>query len=187
MKIVYDDYGGAHSTQVAAAVHLGLLAADRVPSAAELLNLPLFDRVTQEHHGCLIFMGRDNDGHEVFVLGRGPSAVTVERAIASGIALTGAEMPSLRFFETLPTVNWWMRVGGYLSRHLGWVKLGRPLVVYGTRKAFPQLVQLVDQVRKAVAAESGELRLVSSGGDDLGAVAGASVQRGGVPGLTSGL
>src|SRR5690606_1821093 len=48
----------------------------------------------------------------------------------------------------LQTVNLPMRVGGYLSRRLGWVAVGRPLVVFGTRRAFPALVQLVEETRR---------------------------------------
>jgi len=147
MKVVYDDFGGAHSTQVAAALHLGRLPTDRVVSASELMELPLFDRVTKEYHGYLIYMGKDEHGHEVYICGRGAGHEIVERAIASAYQLAGNTDESLRFFNTLSCVNWWMRIGGYLSRSLGWTWLGRPIVLFGTRLAYLQLIKVVEQAK----------------------------------------
>jgi hypothetical protein len=187
IKIIYDDYGGAHSTQVAAAIHLGVLKPERTPTNEELLALPLFDRITKEHHGCLIFVGVDSEGHSIYVLGRGPSAVTVERALAGGIALVGGDPGSIRFFNTLPTVNWWMRIGGFLSRALGWIPIGRPLVLYGTRKAFPQLVRFVTEVKEAVRQHAEQPGITASDGSDIGVVAERAVKRGLLPELPSGV
>ena len=51
MKVIYSCYGGAHSSPVAAAIHLGKLPEERVPDAEALLQLPRFDRVDSEKHG----------------------------------------------------------------------------------------------------------------------------------------
>ena len=45
--------------------------------------------------------------------------------------------------NTLRAVNWQMRIGGFLSRRLGLVSLGRPLVARGARRAYPQLTKIV--------------------------------------------
>lgn len=184
--MVYSDYGGAHSTQVAAAVHLGVLPANRVPDKQELMQLPLFDRADSDIHGCLVFMGTDEKGREIYVLGRGPSGITVERAVASGVALAGGDVGSLRFFETLQCVNLWMRIGGFLSRGLGLSRLGRPLVIHGTRKAYMQIVKLVAQVRQLLEVDNEKAEIVASDGCELGAVAGRAVKRGIVPKMQHG-
>lgn len=167
MKIVYDDYGGTHSTPVAAALHLGKMGGDSVPTNAELMALPLFDRVTKAGQGYLTFMGTDAEGHEVYILGRGPSGVIVERALISGSMLAGGLSTCIMFVETLSCVNLWMRLGGFLSRALGWVSFGRPLVLYGTRKAFPSLVKLVASTKNRASAHRDCRCAVSSYGDDL--------------------
>lgn len=186
IKVVYDDYGGAHSTPVAAAIHLGILPADRVPPTQDILKLPMFDRAGPTNHGCLVFMGRDSEGNDVYILGRGPSGITVERAVASGVALTGGDIGALHFFDTLPCVNLWMRIGGFLSRALGWTGLGRPIVLYGTRKAYPQLVRFVTRVKDTLATDPIPPTMIASDGGDLGVVAGQAVKRGVLPGIQDG-
>lgn len=146
MRIVYTCYGGTHSSPVAAAVHLGQLPRDRIPSPSELLSLLLFDRTTSRQHGTIRPMGTDRLGHSIYVLGRGQGGESIIRAVRSGIQLSGGQDDDVLFVNTLVAVNLWMRIGGFLSRALGWVKLGRPLVIYGTRRAFPNLVRLVEAV-----------------------------------------
>lgn len=150
MIIVYSCYGGAHSSRTAAAIHLGLLPVDRVPDARELLAVPGFDRVEDEGLGIAELAGVDEDGHTVYVLGRGPGAGTIERAFRSGFQAGGGDPGQLVFVNTLTTVNLLMRVGGFLSRRLGWVRVGRPLVVLGTRRAYPALVRLVRMTRRSL-------------------------------------
>lgn len=186
MKIIYDDYGGAHSTPVAAAIHLGIMDPSQVPSDEQLMALPLFDRVTRVNHGCVVFMGTDSNGHEVYVLGRGSLGVAMERAVACGAAMVGGSSTGVLFVDTLCYVNIWMRIGGFLSRALGLISLGRPLVLYGTRKAFPFLARLVGETKRRIASEAGSGRIVASTGVDLTAVAECAVQRGILDGITTG-
>lgn len=158
MEIIYACYGGAHSSPVAAALHLGWLTPGETPSHRKLLALPLFDKAKKDEQGRLFFAGPDEAGHNVYVLGRGPSGRTVERALLSGLALAGREDLSVRFVDTLTCVNIWMRVGGFLSRGIGWVGLGRPLVLFGTRRALRALTRLVAEVKQKTAEEIGDGR-----------------------------
>lgn len=148
MRIVYTCYGGAHSSPVAAAIHLNLLTRHRLPTAHELLSLPLYEKTTRRQHGSVIFVGCDHAGHAVYVLGRGAAGPAVVRAVKSGMALAGQSGGEVFFVNTLAAVNTWMRIGGFLSRGLGFTFLGRPLVIYGTQRAFPQLVRLVEDVER---------------------------------------
>lgn len=149
MKVIYSCYGGAHSSPVAAAIHLGTLPQDRVPSAEVLLSVHRFDRTTSRDHGLAEFIGLDSKGHEVYVLARGPGSKTVEKAFFSGCCIAAGPGAfnegdgGVLFVDTLQCVNWSMRVGGLLSRGFGWVFVGRPLVVWGTQRAYNQLVELV--------------------------------------------
>lgn len=148
-KIIYHCYGGAHSSVVAAAIHLGKLDAKRIPKAEELLALTLFDRQTQDGHGQLHFFGFDEGNNEVYSVGCRNVGGVMEiflTEIAQILGFTG----DLFFVDTLHCVGWLMRIGGYISRRLGLVSLGRPLVVEGTRAVYPQLVDLVQKVKARV-------------------------------------
>ncbi len=155
MQIVYHCYGGTHSSPVAAAIHVGLLPEDRIPRPAELMAIPLFDR---QPHGCfgrLWEVGRDLRGHRVCVMGRGPAGPHALAALQSGYALAGGRPEALMLVDTLGCANLWMRLGGYLSRQLGLVGIGRPLVIWGTQRAYPQLVALVQTVRQELVSREG--------------------------------
>jgi len=62
-----------------------------------------------------------------------------------------AQRDQLIFVDTLQCVTLKMRIGGYISRQLGLIKIGRPIVLHGTQGAYPQLVALVSRIRKEVA------------------------------------
>lgn len=155
MHIVYTCYGGAHSSPVAAAVHLGRLPRHRRPAAEELLSLPLFDRTDSRDHGFLQSVGVDEQNNAVYVLGRGRGGKSVLRALQSGFTLAGGNDGEILLVDTLVAVNAWMRIGGFLSRALGWVRIGRPIVIYGTQRAFPNLVRLVEEVEARLARNAG--------------------------------
>jgi len=154
MKIIYSCYGGAHSSRVAAAIHLGTLPLDRKPHPGELLAVPRFDDVPHDEMGHLDHLGKDSFGHDVYVLGRGGAGEVAVRALVHGFELAGGTRSDLLFVDTLKAVNLPMRVGGFLSRRLGLVALGRPLVVYGTLRAYSHLTRLVRQTKEQTARES---------------------------------
>ena len=67
--LIFQCYGGTHSSVTAASIYLNLLPRDRVPTNRELLRLPYFDRVNNDEVGPLRFMGRDRHGASVYILG----------------------------------------------------------------------------------------------------------------------
>lgn len=158
MRIVYACYGGAHSSAVAAWIHLGKLPLDRIPSAEEILRVPKYDRTLAGDFGRARLAGRDEWGNEVYVLGRGPCAKPVERALESGFRMAGGDGAELMIVNTLTCVNLSMRVGGFLSRRLGWTGIGRPIVLWGTLKAYPRLARLVRTTKGRLAGLKAEPR-----------------------------
>lgn len=148
-KIIYRCFGGAHSSVVAAAIHLEQLRTDSLPSDAELMRLTLFDRQTQDGHGLMHFFGFDERGMQVYCLGCRTAGETVERVLLQVAEVLGVR-EELYFVDTLHCVTFKMRIGGYLSRRWQLIRFGRPLVLDGTRKAFPALVKLVEKVKKEV-------------------------------------
>lgn len=133
---------------MAAWIHLGKLPDDRVPEPHMLLEIPRFDRVGSDEHGLAEYVGKDADGHEVYVFGRGAAGVIAQRALLSGVRLGGGGAEEVLFVDTLVCVNLPMRIGGLLSRALGFVTLGRPLVLWGTRRAYRKLAILVEETKK---------------------------------------
>lgn len=150
-RIIYHCYGGAHSSVTAAAIHLGQLKTDSIPSEKELMSMALFDRQTKEGHGQLHFFGFDDAENQVYSVGCRNIGATLEKIVQNVSDLLELS-DELYFVDTLHCVNVKMRVGGYLSRRWGVIKYGRPLVLQGTQDAYPKLVELVKQVRKDVGA-----------------------------------
>jgi len=147
MHIIYHCYGGSHSSVTAACLHAGLLKDTPVPKAKELLNLPYYDQQVAQDHGYIRFIGQDEYGNKIYITSKhnlGKGYETIMRSIASI-----AEIPNeqLVFIDTMPYVNWLMVLGGFLSRRLGWVKIGRPIVIKGTQLAFFSFSQVVNTIK----------------------------------------
>ncbi|NLC76559.1 MAG: DUF3189 family protein [Clostridia bacterium] len=147
MHIIYHCYGGAHSSVTAAGIHLGLITDETIPTPEEILALPFYDQPKQEDHGYLRFLGEDQKGNKIYIIGRRGLKNSFPTLVQSLGKLLGIPSEELLVVDTVPYVNWMMVLGGFTSRRLDWVSLGRPLVIRGTRKAFKKFVQLVHKVR----------------------------------------
>lgn len=150
MKIVYHCYGGAHASPTAAAIHLGILSVDRRPTFAELLKVPRFDLIGSWEHGKLFRAGVDNAGNEVYTMGRRNSANLVIKLIREFTRLNGINPDQYFFVNCVQLLNPFMVTGGYSSRSLGLVGLGRPVVTFGTILSFPILVKIVQRTIREV-------------------------------------
>ncbi len=148
MKIIFNCFGGAHSSVTAAAIYLGLLPDTRIATAEEFLQLPYYDMQTGKDHGKIRLMGIDCQGNEVYIVGKKNLGNRYEKIMRQLITLSGAKQENYLFINTMPYVNLWMVIGGYTSRRLGWKGLGRPLVIYGTRKAYFKFVHLVNLLKE---------------------------------------
>ncbi len=146
MKIVYHCYGGAHASPTAAAIHLGILRHDRLPRWKEFKRIPYFDQITNKEHGKLILIGKDPWENEVFILARRNAAGLVIRIILEFIQLTGGDPSEYRFVDCVQLFNPLMVTGGFSSRAMGWVNIGRPIVTLGTILSFPILAAKVKKI-----------------------------------------
>ena len=147
MKIIYNCYGGAHSSVTAAAIHLQMLPETKRPSSEELLNLPYFDAQVGKDHGRIRFIGFDSIGNEIYITGKKNLGLYYEKIMYNLLSLGGNKREKFVFINTMPYVNIWMVIGGYLSRRLGWKALGRPIVMYGTKQAYWKFVHLINLVK----------------------------------------
>jgi len=150
VKIVYHCFGGSHSSVTAAALHLGLIPETRLPTAAELNKIPYFDQQLAEDHGDFKYMGTDKEGNPVYIVGKrnlGPMFEPLIRGLARVFSIP---QDDILVVDTMPCVNWIMVVGGILSRKLGIVSVGRPIVIHGTRQSHGNFVKLTDQVKTTI-------------------------------------
>lgn len=151
MKIVYYCYGGSHSSVTAAAIHLGILPASRIPEPQEFMAVPYYDSQVKDEHGQYRLMGTDEKGNEIFIIGASNLDPIFETIVENTLEVFDLPKDEFLLVNSLKSVNNLMRVGGYLSRHLGLVTIGRPIVIKGTQAAYWDLVKMVDQVKKDVS------------------------------------
>lgn len=147
MIVVYHDVGGAHSTAVAANIHINKLPMDRVPSKEELLSLPTFDKIEKDQIGRLLYIGEDEFNNKIYTCARKYSPDLVVPAIRDMYSILHGNMAGLIIIDTKPLVNFLMNFGGYTSRKMHWVRFGRPIVTKGAQQAYMEIVDLVKGVK----------------------------------------
>ena len=147
MKIFYCCYGSAHSSVVAASIHLGLLPSNRVPAPKEFLVLPHFDKTESFEIGTPFFMGKDEYDSDVFILGMASERRLIKKAILSFLTHAGINTREVMIIDTLKNVNFITKIGGFASRRLGFVTIGRPLTILGIQQKYGDFVKLVMHVK----------------------------------------
>ncbi|MCK9267893.1 MAG: DUF3189 family protein [Alkaliphilus sp.] len=149
MKIIYSCYGGAHSSIVASAIHVGYLPIDRVPTGEEILNIPYYDRSPKENRGIPIYMGTDTELRKVYALGLGPYRTEYTKiAYNFAFQLAGKNKEDIRIINVVPLLSFSVKLGGFISRRIGLIKLGRPLTISGILKRYDLFIKLVKDVKK---------------------------------------
>lgn len=148
MIIIYHCFGGAHSSVTAAAIHLGWLSPSQIPSKNDLMRIPYFDWQTRKDHGIFRFMGRDELGNKVFIIGRRNLREDFETLTYGLAEIYGFKREELLLVNTMTYINWMMILGGYLSRSQGMIQLGRPIVIKGVQHSFFKYVNMVNKVKK---------------------------------------
>ncbi|MGI6357274.1 MAG: DUF3189 family protein [Bacillota bacterium] len=157
LNYIYFCWGSAHSSVTAAALHLGHLSCEHQPTVVEVMQIPRFDQTPNGDIGQLFYMGDDDQGHRVYVLGLGADHNSYAGLFDHFLRLLGLHPKDYRFVNCLPCVNWYTRIGGFSSRSLGLVWFGRRLAAFGVRKSFATYVNLVNRVRSSRQQELGFL------------------------------
>ncbi len=147
MKIIYHCYGGAHSSVTAASIHLGLLPIERIPDREMFWRIPLYDRQNTDKHGHIFFMGIDEIGNEVYLAARRSRAGVLVNVFEGLAGIFDISPKDYLLINVMHNVNLTMKLGGYISRRWGFIKLGRPIVTMGTQAAYFQVVKLVQKVK----------------------------------------
>lgn len=158
MKIIYHCFGSAHTSVVSASIHLGLLSEDRLPTQEDLVQLPHYDKTEGHEIGNIFYVGRDHDGNDIYIMGVGTAKAIVPRVIWSLLEIYNIPREDLMLVDTLPNAHPLTKLGGFLSRRLHLVSLGRPLTVIGIRRHYSGYVSLVRSVREEAKRRSNEGR-----------------------------
>ena len=149
MKIIYSCYGGAHSSVVAAAIHIGYLPTNRIPTKKEILSIPYYDQSPKEFRGTPIYIGKDDKLREVYAVGMGPYRTEyTEIAYNFAFQLNNEVKKNIRIVNVVPLLSFTVRLGGFLSRRIGLIQLGRPLTAMGIQKKYHLFIQLVNNVKR---------------------------------------
>ena len=147
MIYIYDDFGGTHTTSMAAAYHLKQLPqSERKLTTDEILNIKYFNKLTKEDFGKLIFHGKDEDGHSVYTIGRRNQDLVVTALKDLFLLLQEKSNFEERivFSNTSPTVPLIMSIGGFFSRTLKIDSIGVPCLVAGAKQCCDNIFRLVE-------------------------------------------
>ena len=152
----YNCYGGSHSSVTAAAIHLGLLPNTRIPTAEEFLSVPYYDAQVSRDHGRLRFMGFDETGSPVYVASKRNMGASYEKTMRAIWGAVDGDQGKIALIDTMPYVNIFLMIGGFLSRRWGWNRLGRAIILFGTRRSYLKFVHLVGLVKSGLQPDNPE-------------------------------
>ncbi|WP_066251745.1 DUF3189 family protein [Neobacillus drentensis] len=159
MIYIYNDYGGTHTTSLAAAYHLKQLPqSERKLTKEEILNVNYFNKLTKEDFGKLILHGIDEEGHSVYTIGRKRNKYVVP-ALKEMILLLQEKFKfdeKIVFSNTSPTVPFSMSMGGFFSRGLKIDFIGVPLLVTGAKQCCDNIYRLVENTKEIGRTTYGE-------------------------------
>ncbi|MGE7759570.1 DUF3189 family protein [Peribacillus sp. NPDC097895] len=151
MIYIYNDYGGTHTTALAAAYHLKeLTQSERKLTKEEILNVNYFNKLSKDDAGKIIFHGIDENGDSVYTIGRKSSKLVVP-ALKNLILLLQSKHPfheKIIFSNTSPTVPFVMSIGGFLSKQLKIDLIGVPLLILGTKQCCDNIFRLVENTKQ---------------------------------------
>lgn len=148
MKLFYHCYGGAHTSVTCAAIHLGFLPLNRIPTPYEFLSIPHYDRMENEDLGTPQYFGRDELGIDIYVIGFKNACDIMIPTIKSYLNANNIPSKDVLFVEALVKLHPITAIGGFSSRKLHLIRLGHSLTVWGIRKSYPIFVELVSGVKE---------------------------------------
>ena len=155
MKLFYHCFGGAHTSITCAAIHLGYLPMDRTPNAREFISVAHYDKMEDENRGTPLYIGRDELGIDIYAIGLKNACNIMIPAIKSYLSAIGVQQKDILFVESLIKLHPMTGVGGFLSRKLNMVALGRPLTIWGIRRRYSVFVDLVSGVKENLCRNFG--------------------------------
>ncbi|WP_160723410.1 DUF3189 family protein [Bacillus sp. USDA818B3_A] len=151
MIYIYNDYGGTHTTSLAAAYHLKQLPqSERKLTTEEILNVKYFNKLTKEQFGKLIYHGEDEEGNAVYTIGckRNKLVIPSLKELTLLLQERFHFKEKIIFSHTSPTVPLPMSLGGFFSRGLKLDFIGVPLLVIGAKLCCDNIYRLVENTKQ---------------------------------------
>ena len=150
MIFIYNDYGGTHTTSLAAAYHLKKLPTDRVLTKEEILNVDYFNKLTKADFGKLIFHGIDEDKNSVYTIGRKSNKLVVPALKNLSMLLQEKYQGQEKIIisNTSPTVPFALTMGGMFSRGLKIDFIGVPFLIVGAKQCCLTILRLVENTKQ---------------------------------------
>ena len=165
MIYIYNDFGGTHTTSLAAAYHLKELdQSERKLTKEEILHVNYFNKLTKKDAGKILFHGIDENGDSVYTIGRRSSKLVVP-AMKNLILLIQSKHPfheQIIFSNTSPTVPVAMTIGGFLSRGLKIDFLGVPLLVIGAKQCCDNIFRLVENTKRVAHSSKEQVTVLEN-------------------------
>jgi hypothetical protein len=153
MIYIYNDFGGTHTTSLAAAYHLHLLKRGNL-TKKDILSVPFFNQLTKKDTGHIFYHGMDEEDNPVYTIGRRNSKYVVPALTdLSEILLNRyGQREKIIISNTSPTVPPLMTAGGFFSRELRMDWIGVPLLVKGAQQCHCLIQHLVEETKQVAAA-----------------------------------
>lgn len=158
--VVYACHGPAHVAATAAAVHTGMLPADRVPALRELgLVAERMPLTTPAGVACCL--GNDADGRPVYAMGLGPQHELLRKLVRRAFRRLLAGPAPVMLISTAAAVHPLARWGGQLLQRWGLASCGRPLAAWGARKTYRQLAGIAAATVRELGRSHGTSRAIA--------------------------
>ncbi|MGE5605916.1 MAG: DUF3189 family protein, partial [Bacteroidota bacterium] len=93
------------------------------------------------------FLGEDEHGNEVFIIGFGGKAELGLQAVCFLLERLG-DPAEWKFYNSLSSIGWLAKAGGFISKKLKLTCIGRYLAALGIQKSYFNLVELVNTAKE---------------------------------------
>jgi len=151
MKIIYSCFGGAHSSIVTSGIHMGYLPMNSSATTEEILTTPFYDKAPNIEVGKPLYMGKDKKNYSIYAMGMGHARNYYTKMLYEFYnEITYNHKKDIIFINVTSLLNNYTRLGGFMSRRLNIVPLGRPLTVYGIKRNYNHFIELVQNVKETI-------------------------------------
>ncbi|WP_350342460.1 DUF3189 family protein [Proteinivorax tanatarense] len=146
MKIFYYCYGGAHSSVVAAALHLKIISPPLTKE--KILKLPYFDLTIPENRGIPIKLGEDKKGNKIYFVGLGKNKKLIVKFAENFLAAHKIRDDNYILIDCLVNISFYVKLGGFISKVLNFKTLGTSITATGIINSEEELIKAVDAAKQ---------------------------------------
>ncbi len=163
MKIFYLCPTGLHTALVAAGLHVGWLQADRPPVRKDLHKMIKEYRRLDYKLGKPVSIGIDRAGNEVFTVGVGRVHEIMKKVVTDVFKkVYGVSEEEYLVVDTAGLANGWINTGSFFSMRIKMSVFGETLCAYGIRKYYPDIINIVEQVKSETFQSQIDMKIIPS-------------------------